>query len=71
VPQGGASHQETSRAADDWIRVSDRDREHVTTQLRDSFVEGRLTREELDERITAALNARTVGDLRSITADLP
>jgi DNA-binding PadR family transcriptional regulator len=71
VPPAWANHQETSRAADDRIRVSDRDRERATARLRDSFAEGRLTREELDERITAALNAQTVGDLRRITADLP
>jgi DNA-binding PadR family transcriptional regulator len=58
-------------AADDRIRISDRDREQATVRLRDSFAQGRLTREELDERITAALNARTVGDLRRVTADLP
>jgi DNA-binding PadR family transcriptional regulator len=71
VPPGRAPHQETSRAADDRTRVSDRDRERATARLRDSFAEGRLTREELDERITGALSARTVRDLRRVTADLP
>jgi DNA-binding PadR family transcriptional regulator len=71
MPPGRASHPERSRAADERIRVSDLDRERATARLRDSFAEGRLTREELDERITAALNARTVGDLRRLTADLP
>jgi DNA-binding PadR family transcriptional regulator len=71
TPNGGAPDQKRSRAADNRIRVSDRDRERATARLRDSFAEGRLTREELDERITAALNARTVGDLRRLTADLP
>ncbi len=56
---------------DDRIRTSDADREQVTAQLRDHFAEGRLTREELDERITAALNARTFADLRRVMADLP
>lgn len=56
---------------DDRIRTSDADRERVTARLRDHFAEGRLTREELDERITAALNARTFGDLRRVMADLP
>jgi DNA-binding PadR family transcriptional regulator len=70
-PRGRAPHQERNRAADDRMRVSDRDRERATTRLRDHFAEGRLTREELDERITAALNARTVSDLRRVTADLP
>jgi DNA-binding PadR family transcriptional regulator len=70
-PPSRAPLQEGREAADDRIRVSDRDREHATSRLRDSFAQGRLTREELDERITAALNARTVGDLRRVTADLP
>jgi hypothetical protein len=56
---------------DDRIRASDADRERVSARLRDHFAEGRLTREELDERVTAALNAKTVGDLRSLMADLP
>jgi DNA-binding PadR family transcriptional regulator len=71
VPPGRAPHQYRARAADDHMRVSDRDRERATARLCDSFAEGRLTLAELDERITAALTARTVGDLRRVTADLP
>jgi hypothetical protein len=56
---------------EDRMRVSDADREAVTTRLRDHFAEGRLTPGELDERVTAALNAKTFGELRSLTADLP
>jgi Domain of unknown function (DUF1707) len=56
---------------DDRIRVSDADREQVTTRLREHFAEGRLTSEELEERITAALAAKTHGDLRRVMADLP
>ena len=56
---------------DDRIRVSDTDRDSVTARLRDHFAEGRLTPGELDDRISAALNARTFGDLRRITAYLP
>jgi hypothetical protein len=55
-------------AMDDRIRTSDADRERVTARLRDHFAEGRLTREELDERVTAALNARTFGELRRVLA---
>ena len=71
IPPGRANHREASRAADDRIRISDRDRERATARLCGHFAEGRLTREELDERITAALNARTAGDLRRVMADLP
>jgi hypothetical protein len=56
---------------DDHIRVSDADRERVTSRLREHFAEGRLTSDELDERISAALSAKTFGDLRAIMADLP
>src|SRR6266851_5288960 len=56
---------------DDRIRISDADRERVTSRLREHFAEGRLTSEELDERITVALSAKTFGDLRRIMADLP
>jgi hypothetical protein len=55
----------------DRMRISDSDRERVTAQLRDYYAEGRLTAEELDERVTAALSARTIGDLRGLMADLP
>jgi hypothetical protein len=55
----------------DRIRTSDAARERVTARLRDHFAEGRLSREELDERVTATLTAKTVGDLRRVMADLP
>jgi hypothetical protein len=55
----------------DRMRISDSDRERATARLRDHYAEGRLTADELDERITAALSARTVGDLRRVMADLP
>jgi hypothetical protein len=56
---------------DERIRISDADREDVAARLREHFAEGRLTQDELDERITATFNAKTLGDLRPILADLP
>jgi hypothetical protein len=56
---------------DDRIRASDADRERVTARLRDHYAEGRLTSEELDERTSAALHAKTFGDLRRVMTDLP
>jgi uncharacterized membrane protein len=53
------------------IRASDADRDHVTARLREHFAAGRLTSDELDERISAALNAKTHGELRQLMADLP
>jgi hypothetical protein len=55
----------------DRIRVSDADRERVAARLREHFAEGRLSSEEMDERLTAALSAKTVADLRRVMADLP
>ena len=56
---------------DDQIRVSDADRDRVTARLRDHYAEGRLTESELDERVSAALSAKTFGDLRQLMVDLP
>jgi hypothetical protein len=55
----------------DRIRISDADRERVTAKLREHYAEGRLSSDELEERISAALSAKTVGDLRRVMADLP
>src|SRR6201993_2938498 len=55
---------------DDNIRVSDADRDRVPAELRDHCAAGRITPGELDERLSAALNAKTFGDLRPIMADL-
>jgi Domain of unknown function (DUF1707) len=56
---------------DDRMRTSEADREQAAARLREHFAEGRLTADELDERITAVLSARTYGDLRRSMADLP
>jgi hypothetical protein len=56
---------------DDRMRASDAERDAVTARLRDHYAEGRLTQDELDERVSAALHARTFGDLRALTTDLP
>lgn len=55
----------------EYMRVSDADREQVAERLREHFAAGRLTSEELDERVATALSAKTVGDLRAVMADLP
>ena len=51
--------------------ASDADRDAVTDRLRDAAGEGRLQSEELEERVDAALRARTYGELRRLVADLP
>jgi hypothetical protein len=53
------------------LRVSDQDREQVDREIREHFAAGRLTHEELDERIQAVYSARTERDLEAVRADLP
>src|SRR5262245_53514330 len=53
------------------MRVGDAERTRVTEALHDHFAQGRLTRDELDERLDATLSAKTFGELRKITRDLP
>jgi hypothetical protein len=55
----------------DRMRISDADRDRAASRLRDHYAEGRLTAEELDERVAAALKAKTAGDLRRVMSDLP
>ena len=53
------------------VRASDADRDRVVEALAGASAEGRLTLQEYSERSDAALVARTLGDLASLTADLP
>ena len=53
------------------LRASDAERDEVAERLRKAAVEGRLLAEELDERLGAALRARTHGELDALVADLP
>jgi hypothetical protein len=53
------------------LRASDADRDAVADRLHRAAVEGRIEPEELEERLHQALRARTYGDLRRLTADLP
>ena len=52
------------------LRASDTDRDKVATVLSTAYAEGRITREEHDERLDQVLRARTFDDLVPITGDL-
>jgi hypothetical protein len=66
-----ATGQAQGRAGPDGLRASDAERDAVAATLADHFREGRLNREELDERLGRALTARTRGELGAVLADLP
>ena len=53
------------------LRASHADRDLVVEQLRVAAGDGRLSPEELDERLELALTARTYAELATLVADLP
>jgi hypothetical protein len=53
------------------MRASDADREHVAQVLREATGQGRLTFDELEERLTRTYAAKTYADLEEVTHDLP
>jgi hypothetical protein len=55
----------------DNVRASDEDRERIVEQLRRHASDGRLTMDEFEERMSAAYEARTYGELAELTRDLP
>jgi len=52
------------------MRASDLDREVILRALTDAYAEGRLDREEYDERVDATSAAKTLGELPSLVEDL-
>src|SRR5215510_8929433 len=56
---------------DDELLASDRDREQVATALREATAEGRLTVDELSDRLDQAYGARTRSELDRAVAGLP
>jgi uncharacterized protein DUF1707 len=52
------------------LRASDADREKVANVLNAAYAEGRLSREEHDQRLSELMAARTFDDLVPITRDL-
>jgi len=61
VPSGSYGH----------LRASTADRERAVDVLKASFAEGRLTKDEYDERVGEAYSSRTYAELERLTADLP
>lgn len=53
------------------VRASDADREETAARLRRAYADGCLEPDELEQRVDAALAARTRGELRRLVADLP
>jgi hypothetical protein len=56
---------------DPRLRASDADRERTVNLLREHHAEGRLDMDEFHERLNGAYEAKTLGDLNALLADLP
>ncbi|MCX4852223.1 DUF1707 SHOCT-like domain-containing protein [Streptomyces canus] len=66
-----SSADATGPVAAEDMRASNADRDQVLEIIRDAAAEGRLTPEELEQRVQSALAARTLRDLATLTRDLP
>jgi uncharacterized protein DUF1707 len=71
VTAGPGDQGAAEAAARGYLRASHADREHVIDVLKAAFVQGMLTKAELDARAGQAFASRTYGDLAAITADIP
>ncbi|WP_197322304.1 DUF1707 domain-containing protein [Saccharomonospora sp. NB11] len=63
--------EQPSRRDPKQLRASDADRERVAQVLHKAMGEGRITLDELEERLDQVYTAKTLGELEPITADLP
>jgi hypothetical protein len=52
------------------MRASDADREIVRTVLADAYADGRLTRQEYDDRLNTLYGSRTLGEVSALVSDL-
>ncbi len=53
------------------VRVGDVEREAIAAQLREHYADGRLTLDELNERLDQTFAAKTNADLNTVMRDLP
>lgn len=60
----------TDGEGDSSLRAGDADREQATAVLKTALVDGRLTADELDERLALVYTAATTGELASVIEDV-
>jgi Domain of unknown function (DUF1707) len=71
VVTGRGNHRATGATGGGHLRASDADREQAIEILKDGFVQGLLTKDELGLRAGQALGSRTRAQLTAITAGIP
>ena len=65
------SGDEMSTAGRGRLRASHADREQVIDTLKAAFVQGLLTKDELDARVGHAFASRTYAELAAVTTGIP
>ena len=68
---GPGAEKTPAAAGRGHLRASHAEREQVIDMLKAAFVQGRLSKDELDLRVGQVLASRTYADLAALTADLP
>ena len=53
------------------MRSAQADREQAVTVLKAAYAQGRLTKDELEARVSQAFESRTYAELAALTADIP
>src|SRR3954447_18205041 len=69
VPRGASAGMEATSSA--RLRAADADRERVATTVQTAGSEGRLTLDEVEERLGRVYAARFTDELAALTTDLP
>jgi hypothetical protein len=63
--------RDPAAAGNGHLRASHADRERAADVLKAAFAEGRLNRDEFEERTEQVYRSRTYAELAALTADLP
>jgi hypothetical protein len=68
---GGSGEPSRPREGPHALRIGDAERDAAAADLGDHYTAGRLTLDELKERLDAVFTAKTFGQLIRVMADLP
>src|ERR1700741_1099546 len=68
---GGGGEPPRSRGGPHALRIGDAERDAAAADLGEHYAAGRLSLDELNERLDAVFSSKTFGQLTRVLADLP
>jgi Domain of unknown function (DUF1707) len=71
VTAGSSGEPAATQAGRGQFRASHADRDQAVDVIKSAFVQGLLTKSELDARVGQAFTSRTYAELAALTTDLP